>query len=309
VSEGAIDTEALQAWIGRRETARDEVTTRLAQGLHATLDGAGEAPGPGASAALAIHWCLSPTIVRAGELGPDGHPQRGGFLPPVPLPRRMWAGGRLAFHDRLRVGDSVERRSTIADVTVKHGRSGVLCFVAVDHDYIGPRGLAIAERQDIVYRDIEAAPVKPPTPAVPVKPPTPAVPAKPPTPAVPAKPSTPAVPASAAWRRPMQADTVMLFRYSALTFNGHRIHYDRTYAQAVEHYPGLVVHGPLQATWLIDYAATLGDGAPKWFSFRSLAPLFDFEPFELCAARSPTGLTLWIVTSDGKRTMQADASW
>ena len=155
------------------------------------------------------------------ELGPDGHPARGGFLPPVPLPRRMWAGGELEFFDTLRVGDEVTRTSRIAEVTMKTGSTGVLCFVSVDHLVTTPRGTAIRERQDIVYRDVSTAA------------------------AAPAKPAAP--PPTAQHRESHMADPVLLFRYSALTFNGHRIHYDRDYVTKVEGYPGLIFHGPMQA--------------------------------------------------------------
>jgi 3-methylfumaryl-CoA hydratase len=274
-----IDLAALQAWIGRTETARDEVTPRLAQALSATFDSA-EMPQSGEVAPRAIHWCLSPPSVRASCLGEDGHPERGGFLPPVALPRRMWGGSAVRFHDRLWVGDRVERRSRIADVTVRQGRSGTLCLVAIDHEISSPRGVAIVERQDIVYLGAKTAP----------------------------KISAPALLAPE-WRRAMQAGPLLLFRYSALTFNGHRIHYDRAYATTIEHYPGLVVHGPLQAALLIDFAAAILGDPPKTFSFRGLQPLFDFEPFELCARRTETGLMLWIGTGEGKQTMRAEAGW
>jgi len=218
---GDLDIAALRAWIGRTETSVDTLTPRLAREYAAMLD-----RDPGEEfAPLAIHWCLAPPAAPAAALGPDGHPARGLFLPPVPLPRRMWAGGELRLHGRLRVGDLVTRTSRIADVTVKQGRAGILCFVTVEHELTGPRGLAISETQDIVYRDLETAAV--PVPG--------------------AAPARRAVPREAGWRRDKGADAVLLFRYSALTFNGHRIHYDRAYAVGVEAYPGLVVHGPLQS--------------------------------------------------------------
>ncbi|MCU4160071.1 MaoC family dehydratase N-terminal domain-containing protein [Acidiphilium sp. AL] len=277
-----LDVDALRGWIGRRETVRDMLTPRLVRELQATLDQDAAVPEDGAKAPLAIHWCLAPPAAPGSALGPDGHPARGGFLPPVPLPRRMWAGGALRFHDRLRVDDAVERRSRIADVSVKRGRSGTLCFVAVDHEIATARGIAIAERQDIVYRALEDGSAKPPAPA--------------------------ALP-RAEFRREMRADPVLLFRYSALTFNGHRIHYDRSYVTEVENYPGLIVHGPLQATLLIEFAAATEGRAPAGFTFRGVSPLFDFTPFALCARRNETGLALWIETADGIRTMEAQATW
>jgi 3-methylfumaryl-CoA hydratase len=273
----ALDVSHLREWIGRTETVEDYVTPRLMREYAAMMDH--EAPQE--IAPLAIHWCLSPPAANTASLGPDGHPARGGFLPPVPLPRRMWAGGRLRLGDRLRVGDAVQRRSEITDVTVKEGRTGTLCFVTVAHEIFSPRGLAIAEEQNIVYRDAAA----------------PASPAKP------ARPSTPD------WVAEKKADPVLLFRYSALTYNGHRIHYDRSYAMGEENYPGLIVHGPLQATWLLEFAAKIKDGAPAYFSFRGVQPLFDFLAFKLCAKAQEGGLNLWIETADGVTTMEATAAW
>lgn len=266
--------DELREWIGRVDQAHDEVTPRLVRELNATLDIGNEETAP-----LAIHWCLAPTAVPASRVGPDGHPQRGGFLPPVALPRRMWAGGQLTFHDRLLPGDGVERKSRIADITVKEGRSGTLCFVAVDHEIFTPRGLAITERQDIVYRDL-APPAQAPRPAELPKP---------------------------TWQRSMRADAVLLFRYSALTFNGHRIHYDRDYATSQEYYPGLVVHGPLQATLLICFAETILHRPLARFSFRGVNPLFDFQAFTLGAVEHEGELKLWIVNEDGVQTMEASA--
>jgi 3-methylfumaryl-CoA hydratase len=274
----APDIAHLRSWIGRTETATDTVTPRLANEFAATLN----LPQNPEAAPLALHWCLAPPAAPTASLGPDGHPARGGFLPPVPLPRRMWAGGRLRLHQPLHIGDAITRTSRIADVTVKQGRTGTLCFVTVEHDIATPRGLAISERQDIVYRPLDS-----PT-------------------ATPATSEPPA--AEPQWTRPMTADPVLLFRYSALTFNGHRIHYDRAYATQVEHYPGLIVHGPLQATWLLHYATELAGSPPAEFAFRSRHPLFDFQTCHLTAAKTPTGLTLSI-QSNSRPTMQAPAHW
>jgi len=273
----ALDITALRGWIGRTETACDTITPRLLRQYAATMDMAETEAAP-----LAFHWCLAPPAAPASSLSPDGHPARGGFLPPILLPRRMWAGGALCLYDRLRLGDEVRRRSEIVDVTLKQGRSGLLCFVTVNHEISGPRGLAIAERQDLVYRDITAAPAAAPRPD-----------------------DLP----HATWRQRKTADPVLLFRYSALTFNGHRIHYDRSYAMEVENYPGLIVHGPLQAAWLLDYAAEIKGAPPVSFSFRAVSPLFDFKSFELCARDSDDGLDLWIATADGVHTMSAAAQW
>jgi 3-methylfumaryl-CoA hydratase len=218
-------------------------------------------------------------------LGPDGHPTRGGFLPPVPLPRRMWAGGELEFIDPLRVGDDTTRTSRISDVTMKTGSTGVLCFVSVEHVVTTPRGIAVRERQDIVYRDVSAAP----SPA----------PAKTPPPAPVAK-----------HRETHLSDPVLLFRYSALTFNGHRIHYDRDYVTKVEGYPGLIFHGPLQAALIVELAAKLHHGQPpKKFSYRGVQPLFEGSEFSVNANDAAAGMELWIANAEGQPTMKGTATW
>jgi 3-methylfumaryl-CoA hydratase len=217
-------------------------------------------------------------------LGPDGHPARGGFLPPVPLPRRMWAGGQLQFQDRLQVGDEVTRTSRITDVTLKSGSTGPLCFVTVEHMIESARGIAIRERQDIVYREMAIT--------------------------SPAPYATPAAAPPGQHRRTHFADPVLLFRYSALTFNGHRIHYDRDYVTKVEGYPGLVFHGPLQAALLIEFAAALrGDAGPKRFDYRCVTPLFDSAVFSLNANNTASGLDVWTANATGVATMKAMASW
>jgi 3-methylfumaryl-CoA hydratase len=216
-------------------------------------------------------------------IGPDGHPARGGFLPAVPLPRRMWAGGRLDLRGPLKVGDRVTRDSRVADIVLKEGRTGPLCFVTVLHRISTDRGTAIEERQDIVYRGADRAG---------------------------------AVPASAAggpartarWTKTIKVDPVLLFRYSALTFNGHRIHYDRAYVTGEEGYPGLVVHGPLQATLLLTLAADQR-GVPRSFEFRSGRPLFDGADFAINAEPVEDRLELWVSDHLGQTTMAATAKW
>jgi 3-methylfumaryl-CoA hydratase len=276
------EIEALKGWIGRSEIATDAVAPRLVSQLEATLDGDPALPAIGAVAPSMIHWCLAPQIVQASGIGPDGHPDKGGFLPPIPLPRRMWAGGKLTFHAPLIVGDAIEKRLSIHDLTVKQGRSGLLCFLSIRQDISTARGLAIEEYQDIVYRGNDAAPAGAPAGAALPEP---------------------------AWSRDMRADPVLLFRYSAITFNAHRIHYDRPYTMQVEHYPGLLVHGPLQATLLVRFAASIKGAVPARFGFRAVQPLFDDVPFRLCAVESADGLRLWIETPDRRATMQAEAAW
>ena len=273
----------LRQWIGRSTEATDVVTAQLVKGLRATLFLPVGEPKAGDAAPLTAHWCLAQPVFPMSQLGPDGHPTRGGFLPPVPLPRRMWAGGEIEFLDPLRVGDESTRTSRIADVQMKTGSTGTLCFVSVEHEVTSPRGVAVRERQDIVYRDIGSAQTL-------------------------AKPATP--PPVAQHRETHMADPVLLFRYSALTFNGHRIHYDRDYVTKVEGYPGLIVHGPLQAAFLIELAAKLHGGkAPASFVYRGLQPLFDGSEFSVNASDTPDGMELWTANSAGQPTMKGTATW
>lgn len=242
-------------WIGRRSEAEDIVTPRLVAGFRAIFGGALAGVG-GDEAPLGLHWCLSPAIAAMDALGADGHPAKNRDLPPIPLPRRMWAGGRLETVAPLRIGDAVRRVSTLAGINRKQGRSGELWFLAIDHLYETDRGPAIRERQDIVYR--EAA-----TPG-----------------AAPASPASRAPAASAAGPDDWTVETppTLLFRYSAITFNGHRIHYDLPYATGEEGYPGLVVHGPLQATLLFNRAAAALGHAPRAFAYRGVAPAIAGSP-------------------------------
>ncbi len=276
-----IDIEHLRGWIGRERTVEDTITPRLAASLAAILD-EGVDFADGAPAPTGIHWCLCPDIVPMSGLGPDGHPARGEFLPPVPFPRRMWAGGELWFSGEFHVGDRVTRTSRIDDVSVKHGRSGSLCFVTVSHRYETPRGPALSERHDIVYRQMESA-----------------------TGAAKAPQSTPR---EADKQISVTANPALLMRYSAATFNGHRIHYDRDYCVNVEGYPGLIVHGPLQATMLLNLARQENGGAyPASFAFRGVSPLFDGQSFTVNANRGAP-LELWVADASGRTTMTATAT-
>jgi 3-methylfumaryl-CoA hydratase len=277
----------LGRWIGRSETAHDTIGPTPVAALAATLDHPAAAVPPGTPLPPLWHWLYFLPLHRQGELGPDGHARRGGFLPPVPLPRRMWAGSRFEFRAAIHVGDAVERRSTIDEVAGKQGRSGPLVFVKVRHELRcnGAAEPALVEFHDIVYRearrsgDAEAAP----QPA----------------------------PADAAWQREIVPDDVLLFRYSALTFNGHRIHYDRRYVTEVEGYPGLVVHGPLIATLLLDLLRRHAPGAELTdFRFRAVRPTFDGHPMRLCGMPQGDGgsVRLWAQDHEGWLTMDAVAS-
>lgn len=284
-----LNLEHLRQWIGRGDEAADIITPHLILRLRATLFREPVLPAPGDETPLTTHWCLAPPVVSFHEIAQDGHPAKGGFLPPVPLPRRMWAGGKLEFFERPRVGDEVRRVSKISDVVEKSGSSGLLCFVTVTHDIFTPRGLAIRERQDLVYREA----------------PTPSASAAPASTAKAASQRQSSAAPSAQHSVSYKADPVLLFRYSALTFNGHRIHYDRQYAMQEENYRGLVVHGPLQATLLAEFAADLRRGAlPKSFEYRGVAPLFEGEQFSLNANEVDGGLDVWSADADGQPAMK-----
>jgi len=279
-----VDLQNLRQWIGRTERRSDRVTPVPVAALAATLDRDDPPPRDGDPLPPLWHWLYFLPLTRRSDIGPDGHAKRGGFLPPVPLPRRMWAGSRLEFLRPLAVGDAIERVSTIESVEAKHGKSGDLVFVVVRHEIAAAGEPAIREWHDIVYREL-------PQPGEPGAPPTPA-------------------PADPHWRRDVVPDDVLLFRYSALTFNGHRIHYDRRYVTGVEGYPGLVVHGPLLATLLIDL---LREHQPQagvaTFAFRAVRPVFDVAPFAVCGRRGEApGVRLWAQDRDGNLAMDATAT-
>ncbi len=268
------------AWIGRTESAPAEtLTPRLLDRFRATL--APHLAQTGAAPA-GIHWCLSPPAVEASGLGHDGHPVRGGFLPPVPLPRRMWAGGEIEFLDPLREGDEAVRTSRIGDIRTKAGRSGPLCFVTVHHEIATRRGLALRERHDIVYRAAAAAPAPDPAPDA-------------------------RGDADAEWS--VAVDPILLFRYSALTFNGHRIHYDEAYAREAEFYPGLVIHGPLQATLMLNLAIEAGGGMPRRFAFRGVSPACGAQTLRARAWKTGSGFELATITAADVTAMTAAATW
>jgi 3-methylfumaryl-CoA hydratase len=283
--EVEIDIANLQRWIGKTESATDEVTPTPIALLAATLDLDAEPPLAGVEVPPLWHWVYFPEIRRHSELREDGHAKLGGFLPPVPLPRRMWAGGRLEFHTGLKVGETYQRTSRIADVQLKQGRTGNLVFVTVRLEIANEKGLALAEEQDLVYRENakpgELAPRPHPAP----------------------KEST--------WERTIRPDDVLLFRYSALTFNAHRIHYDRRFATETEGYPGLVVHGPLIATLLVELLRRNMPGAQiTRFAFRSVSPLFDVAPLALRGQPEADGKTvsLWAGNLDDDLAMTATAT-
>jgi 3-methylfumaryl-CoA hydratase len=272
------------AWVGRSETREDIATIAPLRGLAALLD---QDAVPDIVPPLG-HWLYFLPDARQSIIGADGHPRRDGhgLLPPVPLPRRMWAGSRIEYLSPIAAGAALTRVTTIDAIKPKRGASGDLLFVTLRHDIAADGVAAIREEQDIVFRAPAAA-----------------SPAPPPPPVVPAEPEP-----SDATRR-VVPDPVMLFRYSALTFNAHRIHYDRDYARGVEGYAGLVVHGPLIATLLMDhFLQSVPGGAPRHFRFRAEAPLIDGAPFDLCLAHEGTGTRLWARDAAGRATMRADVA-
>jgi 3-methylfumaryl-CoA hydratase len=271
-------------WIGHSESHEDIVTAFPVAALAATLDRTDAAPLAADALRPLRHWLYFLAHARRSELGNDGHPERGGFLPPIALPRRMWAGGRLTFVAPLRIGARVRRVSTIVDVSEKTGRSGRLAFVLVRHELFEDSTLLLTEEHDIVYREAVSR-------------------GEPET-------SRSAATKTAAVSRDFVADATLLFRYSALTFNGHRIHYDRRYVTEEEGYPGLVVHGPLLATLLADFALDTNPGSElATFRFRAVAPIFDGSPFRLNAqAEADATIALWITNDDGTIAMEASAT-
>ena len=269
-----IDIAHLRTWIGRAETVTDRADAAQIEGLVALLDrdtppwNEGEAPP-------LSHWLYFLARVRESGLGGDGHPRRGGFLPPVELPRRMFAGAQIAFHAPVPLGVEITRTSKIENVEAKTGKSGSMVFVTVRHEIAADGAPALTEIQNIVYRDAPkgAAAAPPPEPD----------------------------PRKSEITRTVRPDPVLLFRYSALTFNAHRVHYDRSYCREVEGYPGLVVHGPLIATLLMDHFLRAHPKARvKSFSFRAQRPLFDTAPFDLCLARTAKGAELWARNEAGE---------
>jgi 3-methylfumaryl-CoA hydratase len=283
-----VDVDKLRTWIGRTESCTDRVTPTPIAALAATLDRDDRPPSPGDPIPPLWHWLYFLPIHRASELGPDGHAKRGGFLPPVPLPRRMFAGGRFRFDRPLRVGDTITRRSRVADVQLKDGSSGPLVFVVVHHEISNSDGLALVEEHDIVYREAPR--------------PSPSAPAA----RAAAAAHAPDIPA---WRQAIRMDDVGLFRYSALTFNGHRIHYDRRFATEVEGYPGLVVHGPLIATLALELLHRNVPGAAvSELSFRATRPLFDTAPFFMCGRPQGRIVHLWATDMEGALAMDASAT-
>lgn len=273
-----MDQINAQAWAGRAVEDVGSITPQMAAQIHATV-GEGEVPRDGDPLPQLWHWCAFPPTAGMDRLGPDGHPRGSDFLPPLRLPRRMWAGGALEFYAPLRIGDTITRRSVVRSVTEKEGATGPMVLITVDHMVCGPLGLAIQERQDIVYLDIPKQ-FSPPK------------------------------------KRPLTGEVVealtpsetLLFRYSAVTFNAHRIHYDKPYAMDAENYPGLVVHGPLQATLLVRAANRCKGRMVQSFDFRGVHPMFAGAEMKISIAPDDAGMRL-TAGQDGHACMEATATW
>ena len=277
-------SEALTDWVGRTRITEDLIAPFQARGMAAALD-YDTAPGQGDALPPGWHWMYFPDIAPQSALGADGHEARGEFLPPVPLPRRMWAGNRLVFHRPLVIGKMARRESEIISVEEKTGRAGALAFVTVRHRYVSGGDVALEEWHDIVYR----APAEPGAPPPPIQ----------------------APPTEKQWQRALVPDEVMLFRYSAVTFNGHRIHYDHPYVTGTEGYEGLIVHGPLTASLLLDLVAR---EAPErrlsGVQFRAMRPVYAGRTLTVeGAADGNGGGSAWAVDADGAMAMRADLTF
>jgi 3-methylfumaryl-CoA hydratase len=273
-----MDMLNLDAWIGRETFEVGGITAIQAAQIHATL-GEGTAPCDGEAMPMLWHWCAFPPIADNSSLGADGHPRGSNLLPPTTLPRRMWAGGSLSFHREMRVGEVLERRSRLRSAVEKNAKSGPMVLVTVDHEIYAGGELAVQERQDIVYLEI---------------------------PQVFTPPEKRSLPSGPVER--VETPETLLFRYSALTFNAHRIHYDLPYTREVEHYPELVVHGPLPATLLMRAAVRHKGRAPIFFDFRGTHPMFAGTPCDIAMQEDEEGLRLW-TGQEGHQCMQARAVW
>ncbi len=287
-----MDLEQYKKWIGRTQSNEDVASPFPPRGLIATLDSGDAEPNPGDALPPLWHWLYFLETAPASQIGPDGHAKRGPFLPPVPLPRRMWAGSRLKFPGSIAVGDAIRRDSEIVSVEPKSGNTGQMVFVTVRHKISGNGKLAIVEEHDIVYRQAAQPGDKPPAP----------------------KPA----PTDGQWRRDVAPDPVLLFRFSALTFNGHRIHYDLPYVTQEEGYPGLIVHGPLMGLMMLELGRrTLPQRQVTAYEFRALSPVFHTTPFTVCAKPQETGpngaagngLVTWIARHDGALAQQGKVTF
>jgi 3-methylfumaryl-CoA hydratase len=275
---------SLRDWEGRRESVPDVLHPTPVRALATTLDLDGVDADDGAPLPPLWHWLYFLPLTPTSGLGPDGHARRGGFLPPVPLERRMWAGGRLTFHHPLHLGEQVERTSQIVSVSPKRGRAGPIVLVTVSHTVTSTHGVAVQEEQDLVYVAMPTSFTPPPADPL---------------------------PDGLEWCEERRVDPVVLFRFSALTFNAHRIHYDLRYSTEVEHYPGLVVHGPLQAVLLMDSAHRHRPGnQPATYGYRASRPIFADAPCLVAGRTAEDGCTEAFTASPSRDVaMRARVTW
>lgn len=273
-----MDRLNVEAWVGREAREESSITDFQARRIHATV-GEGDAPRAGDALPPLWHWCAFTPTEGNEALGPDGHVRGSELLPPVYLPRRMWAGGSLTFHRPIHVGEPLERSTRIRSLVEKQGKTGPMFLLTLDHLIYGAQGLAIEETQDIVYLEIPDRYTPPAARDIP-----------------------------ALSQETVAMPETLLFRYSAITFNGHRIHYDLPYTQETEKYPALVVHGPLQATLLMRAATRQKGRTPLYFNFRGVHPMFAGTSCEIAMAEDDEGLALW-TGQDGHQCMQARAVW
>ena len=283
MSEIDINIDELKSWVGNDEVVFDEVSRNLEMRFRATLDIDPGDPQKGEIASSGIHWALAPAVVKSSLLGKDSHPQKGGFLPPVALPRRMWAGCQTKFLDTLKIGDQVKKRSSVVDVNLKNGKSGLLCFVKAKYEFFVDKKLVIEEFHDIVYRDLDNKQI----PKL-------------------VKNDLPF--SNPDYEEEIFAHPTMLFRYSAITFNGHRIHYDFPYSTREEGYQDLVFHGPLQATLMLRASEKFKNARAKSFSHKGVAPVYANENLHISIEQTQNGnVNCFTSTSAAGMTMKANA--
>ena len=280
----SLDVDELERHVGRRTEGTDVASAGPANLLRLTLGRRDAEYTDGDVLPPGWHGLYFLPRFRLDELRPDGSPADTGVVPSMPLPRRMFAGERLTFHHPIRFGDALRRESELGDISVKHGGTGTLVFATTIHRIFTPAGLAIEEERRTVFREEVKAGERNQAPR------------------------REDAPADVPWRRRVTPDPVLLFRFSALTFNSHRIHYDRAWAMDVEGYPGLVVHGPLTSTLLIDFVRDQADGRTiHRYTTQARAPLFDTAPFELRGRPTANGCEVWAVTPEGTVAMSAQA--
>ena len=279
-----VDIDHLRKWIGKIDNVTDYVTPIVEQRYRATLNMDIGNPKDGDPVTSGLHWMLGWNLVKNDELGVDSHPALGEFLPPVPLPRRMWAGSEIKVLKPIRVGDKVVKQSTVADIQVKEGRTGLLCFVTAEYNFLVNDEVTINEKHNIVYRDISKSGG--------------------------GSGYSKEIPERADLSEKIFMHPTILFRYSAIGFVGHRIHYDHPYTVNEENYPGLIVHGPLQATYLLRAAEKLMGKQVKSFTHKVMAPVFANSEYMVGVDKMDEGsVSCWGATKEFGVTMRAEAKF